>query len=168
LIKSSFDASSTAMDVIAGIDLSGKTAVVTGGASGIGVETARALAQAGADVTLAVRNTEAGDKIAAEIIQSTGNKNVHVGKLDLADRSSIDAFVIAWGKKPLHILINNAGVMALQDRQLSPEGHELQFATNHLGHFHLSLGLYEALKAADGARLSIGQLPCPTALCSQL
>src|SRR5262245_58879953 len=107
-ITTSFGAESTAAEVIEGIDLTGKRAIVTGGASGIGVETARALASAGADVTLAVRNLDAGAATAADITATTGNKNVHVGALDLADQKSVAAFVAGWDG-PLHILVNNAG-----------------------------------------------------------
>ena len=130
-ITTSFGAQSTAAGVIAGIDLSGQRAIVTGGSSGIGVETARALAGAGACVTLAVRDTSAGHWTAADITASTGNHEVHVGPLDLADRASVAAFTAAWSG-PLNLLINNAGVMALPSLQLTPEGWETQFATNHL------------------------------------
>jgi NAD(P)-dependent dehydrogenase (short-subunit alcohol dehydrogenase family) len=112
------------------------------------VETARALAHTGADVTLAVRNTDAGMQTAADITATTGNQNIHVAPLDLTDRGSIAKFVAAW-HEPLHILVNNAGVMASPE-QHTPEGWEMQFATNHLGYFALALGLHDAL-AADGA-----------------
>ena len=84
-ITTPFGSESTAADVIADIELGGKTAIVTGAASGIGVETARALAGAGAVVTLAVRDTTAGDRVAADIRESTGNTSVNVGALDLSD-----------------------------------------------------------------------------------
>jgi NAD(P)-dependent dehydrogenase (short-subunit alcohol dehydrogenase family) len=151
-IITSFDARSTAEEVIAGIDLSGRRAIVTGGSSGIGVETARALVAAGADVTLAVRDTAAGQRAAADITATTGSRAVHVDRLDLADEASAAAFAAAWDA-PLDLLINNAGVMALPDLQLSAAGWELQFATNHLGHFALACGLHEALVAAGGARI---------------
>ena len=147
LITTPFGFDSTAAEVIAGIDLSGKRAIVTGGSSGIGVETARALAGAGAEVTLAVRDTGAGERVASDI-----DGDVHVGRLDLSDQASVRAFAAAWDG-PLHILVNNAGVMALPELQRSPEGWELQFATNHLGHFALALGLHDALAAAGGARI---------------
>jgi NAD(P)-dependent dehydrogenase (short-subunit alcohol dehydrogenase family) len=147
-----FSAESTAAEVIAGIDLSGKRAIVTGASSGIGVQTAGALAGAGADVTLAVRDIAAGERTAAGIIAATGNDAVHVGRLDLADLESVAAFVATW-RGPLHVLINNAGVMALPDLQLTSAGWELQFATNHLGHFALACGLHDALAAVDGARI---------------
>ena len=150
-IKTPFGQHSTAAEVVKGIDLSGKRAIVTGAASGIGIETARALARAGAKVTLAVRDINAGEKTAADITTTTGNGNIHVASLDLTDRASIATFVDAWNG-PLHILVNNAGVMALPE-QYTSEGWEMQFATNHLGHFALTLGLHPALAAAGGARI---------------
>ncbi len=152
LITTPFGFESTAADVIAGIDLTGKRAIVTGGSSGIGVETARALAGAGADVTLAVRDVAAGERTAADITATTGNASVHVGRLDLADPASIAAFVAGWDG-PLHLLVNNAGVMALPELQVTPAGQELQFATNHLGHFALAVGLHGALAEAGDARV---------------
>jgi NAD(P)-dependent dehydrogenase (short-subunit alcohol dehydrogenase family) len=83
---------------------------------------------------------------------TTGNRAVSVAHLDLLDRGSIDRLV-ATVPGPLHLLVDNAGVMAVPQRRLSPEGHELQFATNHLGHFRLALGLLPALRAAGGARI---------------
>jgi len=150
-ITTPFNAESTAAEVIAGIDLAGRRAIVTGGASGIGIETARALAGAGAEVTLAVRNPEAGERGAADIIHSTGNKQVFVAPLDLADQASVAALVAGWDG-PLHILVNNAGIMAAPLMR-TPQGWEMQFATNHLGHFALATGLYRALAAAGGARI---------------
>lgn len=150
-ISTPFTDGSTAGEVISGIDLTGRRAVVTGGASGIGTETARALAQAGAQVTLAVRDTSAGKRAAEEIGGSTGNRPVAVAPLDLADRRSVAAFTGAW-EGPLHILVNNAGVMATPELR-TPEGWELQFATNHLGHFALSVGLHRVLAEAGGARV---------------
>jgi len=153
LITTPFGFDSTAAEVVAGIDLTGKRAIVTGSSSGIGVETARALAGAGAEVTLAVRNTRAGAGAAADITATTSNAAVHVAALDLADPRSVAAFIAGWSG-PLDIMINNAGVMAIPDLQLTPEGWELQFATNHLGHFALAVGLHDALAAAGaGARI---------------
>ena len=94
-ITTPFTRDSTADEVLAGVDLTGRRAVVTGGASGIGVETARALAAAGAEVTLAVRDTEAGERTAAEIARATGNKHVSAAPLELADRASVRAFTEA-------------------------------------------------------------------------
>jgi NAD(P)-dependent dehydrogenase (short-subunit alcohol dehydrogenase family) len=151
-ITTPFGFDSTAAEVIEGIDLSGKRAMVTGASSGIGVETARALAGAGAEVTLAVRDAEAGERVAADITAATGTEAVRVGRIELADPASVAAFVATWDG-PLHILVNNAGVMALPERELTPEGWEMQFATNHLGHFALALGLHDALVAAGDARI---------------
>jgi NAD(P)-dependent dehydrogenase (short-subunit alcohol dehydrogenase family) len=150
-ITTPFNAGSTATEVIAGIDLTSRRAVVTGGASGIGIETARALASAGAEVTLAVRGLEAGERTAAAIVASTGNKQVLVAPLDLADQASVAAFVARWDG-PLDILVNNAGIMA-SPLMRTPQGWEMQFATNHLGHFALATGLHRALAAARGARV---------------
>jgi NAD(P)-dependent dehydrogenase (short-subunit alcohol dehydrogenase family) len=151
-VTTPFGFGSTAADVIDGVDLTGKTAIVTGASSGIGVETARALASAGASVTLAVRDTSHGDRIAGQIRDSTGNARVSVGSLDLSDLSSVAAFVGAWSGT-LDILVNNAGVMAVPELTISPNGHEMQFATNHLGHFALTVGLHGALAAAGRARV---------------
>jgi NAD(P)-dependent dehydrogenase (short-subunit alcohol dehydrogenase family) len=164
VIATPFGFDSTAAEVVEGIDLTGKQAIVTGGASGIGVETARALAGAGATVTLAVRRTADGGRVAAEIRSSTGNDEVAVAPLELTDDASIAAFVAAWDR-PLDILVNNAGVMAIQQLTLTDRGHEMQFATNHLGHFALALGLHDALAAAGNARIvsvsSSGHLRSP-------
>jgi NAD(P)-dependent dehydrogenase (short-subunit alcohol dehydrogenase family) len=149
--RTPFDARSTAAEVVAGIDLSGKRAIVTGGSSRIGIETARALASAGAEVTLAVRDPQAGERTAADIA-ATCNSEIRVARLDLADRTSIDAFCATW-RAPLQILVNNAGIMALPTLERTAEGVELQFATNHLGHFALALGLHDALVAAGHARI---------------
>lgn len=162
-----FSADTTAAEVIEGVDLHGRRAVVTGASSGIGVETARALAAAGADVTLAVRNTDAGAQVAERLEKELppGSGQLTVGRLDLADRSTIAAFVAAW-QGPLHILVNNAGVMATPELTRTPEGREWQFGVNHLGHFALTTGLHPALAAADGARVvsvsSIGHLFSPS------
>jgi NAD(P)-dependent dehydrogenase (short-subunit alcohol dehydrogenase family) len=152
LITTPFGFDSTAAEVLDGVDLSGKRAIVTGAASGIGIETARALAGAGAAVTLAVRDTAKGGEVAADIAKTTGNEQVQVGTLELTDPAGIDAFTGAWSG-PLHILVNNAGVMALPERTLTSFGQETQFATNHLGHFRLAVGLHDALAAAEGARI---------------
>jgi NAD(P)-dependent dehydrogenase (short-subunit alcohol dehydrogenase family) len=151
-VSTPFGFESTAADVIAGIDLTGRAAIVTGASSGIGVETARALAGAGASVTLAVRDAESGDRVAADIRDTTGNDCVTVGTVDLGDLASVTGFVRTWSG-PLDILVNNAGVMAVPELTMSTSGHELQFATNHLGHFALAIGLHTALAEADGARV---------------
>jgi NAD(P)-dependent dehydrogenase (short-subunit alcohol dehydrogenase family) len=155
---STFGFESTALEVVEGIDLSGKRAIVTGGASGIGIETARALAKAGAEVTLAVRDVAAGERVATEVGATGG-----AAYLDLAKLESVDAFARGWDG-PLHILVNNAGVMAIQELTLNGDGVEMQFATNHVGHFALAVGLHGAL-AAEGARIvsvsSSGHLRSP-------
>ena len=153
LIRTQFTASSTAGEVVDGLDLQGLRAVVTGASSGIGVETARVLAAAGAEVTLAVRNINAGNEIAHAF--RPGTSTVHVRQLDLADRRSVAAFVDQWNGA-LHLLVNNAGlVTGGLDR--TPEGWELQLATNHLGHFALAAGLHRALALGasqrEGARV---------------
>ena len=150
-ITTPFDITSTAVDVVAGIDLRGKRAVVTGGASGIGVETARALAGAGAHVTIAVRDLRAGGQVAAESHATTNGGTVDARRLELTDLDSVDAFVAEWDG-PLDILVNNAGVMATPETYTA-EGWELQFATNHLGHFKLANGLHDALAATRHARI---------------
>jgi NAD(P)-dependent dehydrogenase (short-subunit alcohol dehydrogenase family) len=149
---SPFDWHSTAAEVVAGVDLTGKRTLVTGAAGGIGVETARALAAAGAEVVIAARDTAAAQRVADDIVASTDNTAVRVTQLDLMDRTSVDRLTEGF-EGPLHLLINNAGVMAVPERRLSPEGHEMQFATNHLGHFRLTVGLLPALRAAEGARI---------------
>jgi NAD(P)-dependent dehydrogenase (short-subunit alcohol dehydrogenase family) len=148
LVTTPFGATSTAAEVIAGEDLTGRRAIVTGGASGIGTETARALAAAGAEVTLAVRDVAAGKQVAAGI-----GERVQVERLDLADPASVRAFVAGWSG-PLHILVDNAGIMAPPETR-TPQGWELQFATNHLGHFALTTGLHDALAAAGDARVVV-------------
>ena len=152
LFQTPFDRHSTAAEVIDGVDLSGQRAIVTGAGSGIGTETARALAAAGAEVVLAVRRPQAAGPIAAGIARSTGNTKVSVRALDLADQDSVRGFAAAWDQ-PLHILVNNAGIMALPELERTREGWEMQFATNVLGHFALTAGLHDALAEAHGARI---------------
>ncbi|MFF3945774.1 SDR family NAD(P)-dependent oxidoreductase [Streptomyces sp. NPDC001902] len=147
-----FGAHSTAADVVRDVDLSGKRAVVTGGASGIGLETALALAGAGAEVTLAVRDPQAAGPAADRIRRETGRDDVHVARVDLADLDSVRAFTEGW-TGPLHILVNNAGVMAVPELTLTPQGRETQYAVNFTGHAALTLGLHGALRAAGGARV---------------
>jgi NAD(P)-dependent dehydrogenase (short-subunit alcohol dehydrogenase family) len=156
----------TAAEVVADVDLHGRRAIVTGASSGIGSETARALASAGADVTPAVRNVKAGTDVATGIAEKLSPRHgvVDVARLDLADPASVADFVRMWSE-PLHILVNNAGVMALPQLTRTSGGFEMQFATNHLGHFVLATGLRRWLAAADGARVvavaSIGHLFSP-------
>ncbi len=151
LITSPFGAFTDAADVAAGHDLTGKRAIVTGAATGIGIETARALAARGALVTLAVRKPDAGAAAAADINASLGAGPVDVGLIDLSIQSSIRAFAEAWGGKPLHILINNAAVMACP-QSYTDDDLEMQIGTNHFGHYLLSVLLAPALQAgADRA-----------------
>lgn len=147
-IGSRFNAASTAQEVVAGIDLSGRTAIVTGGYSGLGVETTRALAGAGATVIVPARDRAKAERTLA------GIANVHIEAMDLADPASIAAFaerIVAAGR-PISILVNSAGIMATPLAR-DADGHESQFATNHLGHFRLVAGLWPALIEAGGARV---------------
>jgi NAD(P)-dependent dehydrogenase (short-subunit alcohol dehydrogenase family) len=150
-ITTPYSAQTTADEILDGTDLSGKRIIVTGGASGIGIETARSLAKAGAEVTLAVRNPAAGEAVASQITAQTGSAKVLVAPLDLADQTSVRSFAARW-EGPLHVLVNNAGLMA-SPLMRTPDGREMQFATNHLGHFTLATGLHDALAAAGGARV---------------
>lgn len=145
-IASPFNGKSQAGDVIKGISLSGKTAIVTGGASGLGVETVRALAGAGARVVMPVRSKERGEEVAADIRNSTGNKAVEVEVMDLGDYASIRSFTDKFVKSesPLHILINNAGIMATPERRIMGNI-ESQLGTNHLGHMLMTCRLAPAL-----------------------
>jgi NAD(P)-dependent dehydrogenase (short-subunit alcohol dehydrogenase family) len=152
LFTTPYGRDSTASEVIDGVDLSGRRVIVTGATSGIGVETARALAAGGAEVTLAVRRPEAGERIASDLRKATGNDAIQVAPLDVADLESVRAFTAAW-QGPLHVLINNAGIMMPPELQRGTGGHEQQFATNYLGHFALALGLHRALADGGGARL---------------
>ena len=147
-IGSGFNRDTTAKEALGGADLTGKTVIVTGGASGIGLETTRVLSGAGAQVIVAVRSPER----AREALN--GLKRVEIEQLDLTDPASIDAFAERFNAtgRPLHILINNAGVTPDELRRDS-RGNELHFATNHLGHFHLTMRLWPALVKAKGARV---------------
>ena len=163
-IGSPFNEKSQAGDVIKGVNLAGKTAIVTGGASGLGVETVRALASAGARVVMPVRSKERGEEVAAEIRSSTGNKAIEVAVMDLGDYASIRAFTDQFVKSgaKLDILINNAGIMATPERRIMGNI-ESQFGTNHLGHMLMTCRLAPAL--TKGARVvalsSIGHRRSP-------
>jgi NAD(P)-dependent dehydrogenase (short-subunit alcohol dehydrogenase family) len=147
-IDSGFGPATTSDDVLQGHDLTGKQAIVTGGYDGIGLETTRNLAKAGAQVTVPARSLK---KAHAAL---DGLANATIEPLDLLNPASIDAFVAKFVEsgKPLHILINNAGIMA-NPLTRDARGYESQFATNHLGHFHLAARLWPALKRANGARV---------------
>ena len=155
-ITSAFGAFTPARDVAAGHDLSGKTIIVTGAATGIGVETARALAEQGAEVVLAVRNHTAGDAAVAEINKTAKGPKARVQHLDLSSLASVKGFVDEWGGQPVDILINNAGVMACP-QTYTHDDLEMQLGTNHFGHAALTLGLASALektaKAGKAARV---------------
>jgi len=150
LITTRFDATSTAVEVVHGVDLSGRRALVTGASSGIGAETALALAVAGAAVTLGVRNVDAGLAVADRIAAATGGSRPQVRALDLADPASVASLIRQWDAA-LDILVNNAGLVTA-GLERTRQGWELQFATNHLGHFALALGLQPHLAAAADAR----------------
>jgi NAD(P)-dependent dehydrogenase (short-subunit alcohol dehydrogenase family) len=151
---SQFGRSTTALEIVKDHDLSGKTAVVTGGTSGIGTETARALAAAGAEVIMPTRDIEFGSAIADNLITTTGNPKIRIYEMDLSDFDSVrrfaDNFMTEYPQ--LDILINNAGVMACPLTRTA-QGYELQFATNHLGHFLLTAALAPALAASTGCRV---------------
>ena len=149
-ITSPFGWESTAAEVAAGHDLSGKRAIITGATAGLGVETARVLASLGAEVVLAVRDTAAAASLVAEI-EAAGGK-ASAAALDLADLRSVEAFAAADSGAPLHLLINNAGIMACPLMRTA-QGFEMQLGVNHIGHFHLTSLLLPALKAANGARV---------------
>jgi NAD(P)-dependent dehydrogenase (short-subunit alcohol dehydrogenase family) len=159
-ITSGYGMRTEAREALGGSRLDGKVAIVTGGYSGIGLETTRALADAGATVIVPARTPEKARAALA------GIANVEQASLDLADPASIEAFAdafIASGRK-LDILINNAAIMA-SPLMRDAHGYEAQFATNHLGHFHLTARLWPALKRGGGARVvalsSIGHRICP-------
>lgn len=153
-ITSRFNRTSTALEVIAGVDLRGRHIIVTGGASGLGFETSRALAQAGASLTLGVRNAAQGDEAVNKIGEETGHRDIRVALLDLADLASVHRFADTWLARgePLHVLINNAGIMACPLTRTAL-GWEAQFATNHLGHFALTRALLPSLLKADTPRV---------------
>lgn len=144
-----FHFDSTAMEVIEGHDLTGYNVIITGANSGIGVETTRALAKAGATCFMTARNTKKAQSVLEDIVQSTGNPNVHLEQLELDSLDNVNAFVQRFLARnvPLHILINNAGVMACP-LTYTRDGFENQFGTNHVGHFALTVGLLPCLKRA--------------------
>lgn len=156
-IHSGFGPTTTARETLHGIDLRGKVAIVTGGYSGIGLETTRALAEAGATVIVPARTEDKARQALGSI------PRVEQSRLDLLDPGSIDAFAsefLATGR-PLHILINNAGIMATPLARDS-RGYESQFSANHLGHFQLTARLWPALRNINGARALFRFLPALT------
>jgi NAD(P)-dependent dehydrogenase (short-subunit alcohol dehydrogenase family) len=147
-LKSGFGSKTTAREVLVGLDLTGKIAIVTGGYSGVGLETTRALAEAGATVVVPARSEEKARAALATI------PRVELEKLDLIDPASIDAFAKRYldSGRPLDILINNAGIMA-PPLERDSRGYESQFATNHLGHFQLTARLWPVLKRSGNSRI---------------
>lgn len=145
---STFGAETTALEVVKGHDLSGYEIIVTGGNSGLGVETIRALASVGANVTLAARDVAKAQAVADDLNKSLNVTSIVVEQLDIASLKSIKAFCERYlaSKKPLNILINNAGVMATPEGKTA-DGFEMQIGTNHFGHFALFKNLIPALKA---------------------
>lgn len=148
------DAMSTTDDVLAGVDLRGRRALITGASTGLGKETARALAAAGASVVLGVRGAAKGEAAKVSIIETVADADVELAVFDLTSLASIRAFGSAFAAdgRPLHLLVNNAGVMATPfDR--TADGFELQFGTNHLGHFALTQHLLPQLIASAPSRI---------------
>ncbi len=147
-IHSGYGPAATAADIVKGLDLSGRIAIVTGGSNGLGLETTRALANAGATVVVPARDTARANAALA------GIPNVEVHPMELTDPASIDTFAatVLAAHPTIHILINNAGLM-MPPLMRDSRGYESQFSTNHLGHFQLTGRLWPALKAARGARV---------------
>ena len=162
-LGSGFGAATTADEVMTGIDLSGKTAIVTGGYSGLGRETARVLRAAGARVIVPARDLSRAREALAGI-------DVEIAPMDLLDPTSIDAFAASFleSTPALHILVNSAAIMAVPELTRDARGYEYQFATNHLGHFQLTTRLLPTLRNANGARVvsvsSIGHRYSPVFL----
>ena len=148
-IASAFGSRCTAADVVAGSDLSGKIAIVTGGSLGLGLETVRALASVGARVIVATRTPEMVRGILEAVV-----KNVEVEPLDLMAPSSIDRFAARFlaSENALSILVNAACITAIPPTR-DGRGNECQFSVNHLGHFQLTARLWPALRRAKGARV---------------
>ena len=148
-VGSPFGMRSTAKEVVAGIDLTETCVLVTGGYSGIGTETVRALAGAGAKIFVGARRPEQAEEVLGEV-----EGDISVLALDLSDPNSIDSFAekLAGEWDRIDILINNAAIMA-SPLMRDARGYEMQFATNHLGHFHLTARLWPLLKAAGSARV---------------
>jgi NAD(P)-dependent dehydrogenase (short-subunit alcohol dehydrogenase family) len=142
-------------------DLTGRLAVVTGANSGIGLEAARRLAGAGAEVVLACRNPQRGAEAVADVRGSHPMARVSTTPLDLSSLASVESFsseLLAAGR-PLHLLVNNAGVMAIPARETTVDGFELQLGTNYLGHFALTARLLPLLRQApDPVVVSLSSL----------
>lgn len=151
-IPSAFGARSTAQEVLQGVDLTGTLAIVTGGYSGLGLETTRALTGAGAHVVVPARRPDHARDVLADV--DPGSGAIEVDTLDLADLASVEHFAKAFlaRGRSLDILINNAAIMASPESRIGP-GWEAQFATNHLGHYALTNRLWPALEAGGGGRV---------------
>ncbi len=147
-IHSGYGPATTAREAIGDKRLDGKVAIVTGGYVGIGLETTRVLAAAGVTVIVPARSPEKARAALASI------DRVELETMDLADAASVDAFAGRFmsSGRPLHLLVNNAGIMAIPFAK-NARGFELQFATNHLGHFQLTARVWPALVKARGARV---------------
>ena len=153
-----FNEKTTAEEVVntLGVSLEGKNVIITGASSGIGLECARVMVNAGANVFLANRNLEKSEPLVKNLQESCGNPDrVHLIKLDLSDLSSCRSAAAEFNALgiPLHILLNNGGVMAVQEKQLTKDGFEMQLGTNHFGHFVFTNALLEKLKAAGSSRV---------------
>lgn len=153
-LPSGFTAFSTAEDVAKGVDLTGKTAIVTGGYSGLGLETVRVFLNAGARVIVPARDTDRA-KTALKGLTTQNGLAAEIRAMDLLAPATITAFAEDFLAEniPLDILVNSAGIMALPERTLDARGFEVQFATNHFGHFQLTAQLWPALVKAQGARV---------------
>jgi len=147
-LSSGFNAKSESLDVLKDIDLNGKTAIVTGGYSGIGFDTTKGLVSAGAKVIIPAKRTE----IAAQNLDGIVAKE-NIIKMDLSDLNSVSNFVDSFKEnyKELDLLINNAGIMACPETRVG-NNWESQFAINHIGHFVLANGLMDVMEGVDGAR----------------
>ncbi len=152
-INSGFNEKSTATEVISGINMSGKTVIITGGHSGIGLETTKVLSSAGTSIIVAARDMNKAKQSLANI------KNVEIIELDLSEPSSVDNFVKQYRQsfKTCDLLINNAGIMATPLLRNSL-GYEMQFATNHLGHFQLTARLWDELRESKARVISLSSL----------
>lgn len=148
-IASGFHAKSTASEILDGVNLSGKNIIVTGGYSGIGLETVRAFAAAGARVTVPARRVEAAEAALGDVAG-----DIEIASMDLGDLLSVRKFSTDYAEtgRALHILVNNAGIMACPETRVGPDW-EAQFGVNHLGHMAMTLGLAQAMQKADGSRL---------------
>ena len=154
MTSNNFNDTTTTNDVLNGIDLNGKRVLITGGASGLGAETARALAAKGAEVIIAARDMKKAQSVKDAIIASTGNANIHLETLELASLAKIRTFAeqIIAKYDSLNIVINNAGIMACPQGK-TEDGFELQFGSNHIGHFYMTCLIMPAILRGAPARI---------------